>query len=126
VAEEGPGILNWLISGARRYLGGARDLTGPQSVRDATDAYAETEDHTGHFLSECCRLGLALRVEQARLYGVYRRWCQSEGADPVSSRGFAARVRETVRIAAPGDMVLSNQRKFYPGIGLVAGEEGAE
>lgn len=126
VAQEGPGILNWLISGARRYLTGARDLTVPQSIRDATDAYAETEDHTGRFLSECCRLGPALRVEQARLYGAYRRWCQFEGADPVSSRGFAARVRETARIAAPGDMVLSNQRKFYPGIGLVAGEVGAE
>jgi putative DNA primase/helicase len=30
VTEEGPGILSWLIDGARRYLAGARDLTGPE------------------------------------------------------------------------------------------------
>jgi ATP-binding cassette subfamily C protein len=36
VTEEGPGILSWLIDGARRYLAGDRDLTGPERVRIAT------------------------------------------------------------------------------------------
>lgn len=118
VTEEGPGILNWLVTGARRYLTGPRDLTGPQQVRTATTAYAETEDHTGRFLGECCTLTPAMRAEQAQLYNSYKDWCQLEGANPVSSRAFAARVRETVGIATPKDMILSNQRKFYPGIGL--------
>ncbi|MEU0575383.1 DNA primase family protein [Dermacoccus nishinomiyaensis] len=120
VTEEGPGILNWLVTGARRYLTGSRDLTGPQQVRIATTAYAETEDHTGRFLAECCMLEPAMRAEQAQLYNSYKGWCQLEGANPVSSRAFAARVRETVGIASPKDMILSNQRKFYPGIGLHA------
>lgn len=120
VTEEGPGILNWLVTGARRYLNGSRDLTGPQQVRTATTAYAETEDHTGRFLGECCTLGPAMRAEQAQLYNSYKSWCQLEGANAVSSRAFAARVRETVGIATPKGMVLSNQRKFYPGIGLNA------
>ncbi|MEV5282427.1 phage/plasmid primase, P4 family [Streptomyces sp. NPDC051993] len=124
VTEEGPGILNWLVTGARRYLTGSRDLTGPQRVRTATTAYAETEDHTGRFLGECCTLEPAMRAEQAQLYNSYKNWCQLEGANPVSSRAFAARVRETVGIATPKDMILSNQRKFYPGIGLNA-EVGA-
>ncbi|MEV7683926.1 phage/plasmid primase, P4 family [Streptomyces sp. NPDC088341] len=118
VGEEGPGILQWLVVGARRYLNGPRDLTGPQQVRTATNAYAETEDHTGRFLGECCTLDRSLRAEQAQLYNRYRAWCQLEGATPVSSRAFAARVRETVGIATPREMILSNQRKFYPGIGL--------
>lgn len=118
VTEEGPGILYWLVTGARRYLNGPRDLTGPARVRTATDAYAETEDHMGRFLGECCTLDPAMRAEQAQLYGNYRNWCQLEGANPVSSRAFAARVRETVGIATPKNMILSNQRKFYPGIGL--------
>ncbi|SCF70219.1 putative DNA primase/helicase [Streptomyces sp. MnatMP-M17] len=118
VTEEGSGILHWLIVGARRYLNGPRDLTGPQQVRTATSAYAETEDHTGRFLGECCTMDPAMRAEQAQLYSSYRNWCQLEGANPVSSRAFAARVRETVGIATPRKMILSNQRKFYPGIGL--------
>ncbi|MFJ7015816.1 DNA primase family protein [Streptomyces albogriseolus] len=125
VTEEGPGILNWLIVGARRYLAGEKDLTGPERVRIATTAYAETEDHTGRFLSESCRLGTSLRAEQAHLYAAYKTWCQNEGAPAVSSRAFAARVREVVGLASPKEMILSNQRKYYPGIGLAADEETA-
>ncbi|MCP3822854.1 primase-like DNA-binding domain-containing protein, partial [Streptomyces sp. A3M-1-3] len=124
VTEEGPGILNWMIDGARRYLAGSRDLTGPQQVRSATTAYAETEDHTGRFLDECCTMGPAMRAEQAQLYSAYQSWCRLEDAIPVSSRAFAARIRETVAINSPKGMILSNQRKFYPGIGLNA--EGGE
>ncbi|MGW5400249.1 DNA primase family protein [Streptomyces sp. NPDC003952] len=122
VTHEGPGILNWLIEGARRYLGGEKDLSGPERVRIATTAYAETEDHTGRFLGEACRLAPDLRAEQALLYAAYRRWCQSEGAPAASSRSFAARVREAVGLASPKEMILSNQRKYYPGIGLLADE----
>ncbi|MCX5417810.1 phage/plasmid primase, P4 family [Streptomyces sp. NBC_00059] len=118
VREEGPGILHWLVTGARRYLSGPRDLTGPQQVRTATTAYAETEDHTGRFLGECCTLNPAMRAEQSQLYTSYTGWCSLEGANPVSSRAFAARVRETIGISTPKQMILSNQRKFYPGIGL--------
>ncbi|MEU8654928.1 phage/plasmid primase, P4 family [Streptomyces sp. NPDC048737] len=125
VTEEGPGILNWLITGARRYLAGERDLAGPERVRIATTAYAETEDHTGRFLSESCRLEPSLRSEQAHLYAAYKAWCQNDGAPAVSSRAFAARVREVVGLASPKEMILSNQRKYYPGIGLVADEETA-
>lgn len=123
VAEEGPGILNWLIDGARRYLAGDKDLTGPQRVRIATTAYAETEDHTGRFFEECCAFNPEHRAEQTRLYNAYKDWCQNEGAPAISSRAFATRVRELVGLASPKEMKVSNQRKYYPGIGLLADEE---
>ncbi|MFF0206297.1 phage/plasmid primase, P4 family [Streptomyces sp. NPDC005017] len=125
VTEEGPGILNWLVQGARRYLSGEKGLSGPERVRIATTAYAETEDHTGRFLGECCVLDTELRAEQTQLYAAYRTWCQNEGAPAMSSRSFAARVRELVRLESPKEMILSNQRKYYPGIGLLADEETA-
>ncbi|MFF4935305.1 phage/plasmid primase, P4 family [Streptomyces griseofuscus] len=123
VTEEGPGILGWLIDGARRYLSGARDLTGPERVRIATTAYAETEDHTGRFYEECCCLASDLRAEQTTLYAAYKGWCHSEGVPPISSRAFASRTRELVGLTSPKEMILSNQRKHYPGIGLLADEE---
>jgi putative DNA primase/helicase len=124
VTEEGPGILGWLIDGARRYVNGDRDLTGPERVRIATSAYAETEDHTGRFYDECCVLGADLRAEQSGLYAAYRAWCQNEGAPAMTSRAFAARTRELVGISSPRQMMTSNQRKYYPGIGLLADQEG--
>ncbi|MFH9090659.1 phage/plasmid primase, P4 family [Streptomyces sp. NPDC017673] len=119
VTEEGPGILGWLIDGARRYLAGDRDLAGPERVRIATTAYAETEDHTGRFYDECCVLAPDLRAEQTTLYAAYKAWCRNEGAPAMSSRAFAARTRELVGLASPKEMILSNQRKHYPGIGLL-------
>jgi putative DNA primase/helicase len=125
VTEEGAGILGWLIDGARRYLAGSRDLTGPERVRIATSAYAETEDHTGRFYEESCVLGPDLRAEQTALYAAYKTWCQNEGAPVMTSRAFAARTRELVGLASPKEMILSNQRKHYPGIGLLADQERA-
>ncbi|MER8223534.1 phage/plasmid primase, P4 family [Streptomyces sp. NPDC094143] len=94
VAEEGPGILRWLLHGALRYVHGERDLSGPRRVREATAAYAETEDHTGRFLAErrvCAGAGPA---GGGRLYAEYRRWCRFEGEPPVSARDFIVRFRE--------------------------------
>ncbi|MFF9922887.1 primase-like DNA-binding domain-containing protein, partial [Streptomyces globisporus] len=108
-------------------LNSPRDLTGPETVRIATTAYAETEDHTGRFLSERCTFQPHHRVEQARLYHAYTAWSRHEGINPASSRAFAARIREAVGLASPKEMLLSNQRKYYPGIGLLAvAEEEAE
>ncbi|GHH96442.1 DNA primase/helicase [Streptomyces capillispiralis] len=121
VTEEGPGILQWLITGAHRYLNGTRDLAGPGSAATVASTCAEVRDPVGRFLEECCRLDSSLRVEQTQLYGAYRTWCRAEGHVPQSSRTFAVRVREAVGLSTPKNMILSNQRKFYPGIGLVAG-----
>ncbi|MGW2591803.1 DNA primase family protein [Streptomyces sp. NPDC001515] len=123
VTEEGPGILGWLIDGARRYLSGDRNLTGPEQIRVATTSYAETEDHTGRFFEERCTLGHHHRAEQARLYDAYKKWCQSEGAPAITSRAFAQRARELTGLTSPKEMVLSNSRKYYPGIGLLADAE---
>jgi putative DNA primase/helicase len=124
VQEEGAGILAWLVDGARRYLSGQRDLSGPHRVRLATDAYEATEDVVGRFITEACKLGSALRAEQAHLYTAYTRWCGSEGATPVSARAFASRIRDALGMASPKEMLLSNSRKFYPGLGLISDLDG--
>jgi putative DNA primase/helicase len=126
VREEGPGILAWLVDGARRYFAGERDLAGPSRVQVATTAYAETEDNFGRFVSEKCQLEPHLRAEQATLYGEYTRWCGLEAATPLTPRAFAARVRDTLGMTSPKQMFLSNSRKFYPGIGLLADQSDEE
>ena len=124
VRDEGPGILHWLIQGAQRYLRTRDPLEGPDRVRMATTAYATTEDHIGRFLAECCTRdcdpGRDLRVEQGLLYAEYSSWCNAgEGIRPATPRAFANRVRQEVGVASPTDMIKSNGRKYYPGIGLL-------
>jgi putative DNA primase/helicase len=126
VRQEGPGILAWLVEGARRYFAGDKDLTGPDRVRVATTAYAETEDHVGRFLTERCRLDAGLRAEQATLYEAYKQWVGFEGSTPVTPRAFAARVRDCLGMTSPKQMALSNSRKYYPGIGLLTDPDEQE
>ncbi|MFB7852281.1 MULTISPECIES: phage/plasmid primase, P4 family [unclassified Streptomyces] len=124
VRDEGPGILQWLIEGAQRYLATRDPLEGPDRVRIATTAYATTEDHIGRFLAECCTRdgdhARDLRVEQGLLYTEYSSWCHAgEGIRPATPRAFANRVRQEVGVASPADMIKSNGRKYYPGIALL-------
>ncbi|MGQ4353059.1 DNA primase family protein [Streptomyces drozdowiczii] len=126
VRDEGPGILQWLIDGARLYLTTRDPLTGPDSVRLATAAYETTEDHIGRFLTESCTRGTdgrpnpELRVEQKLLYEVYGRWCSEEMIRPSTSRVFAARIRQELGLASPADMIKNNATKLYPGLALLA------
>ncbi|KOU37863.1 phage/plasmid primase, P4 family [Streptomyces sp. NPDC060334] len=130
VQEEGPGILHWMIQGAKAYLAGKPPLTGPNVVRAATQAYATTEDHIGRFLLECCTTGAHLaeprdlKVEQGALYRAYSAWClDGEGLRPATTRAFATRIRAEAGVASPNEMLRSNGQKFYPGLALLADEE---
>ncbi|MFI6149287.1 phage/plasmid primase, P4 family [Streptomyces sp. NPDC051109] len=131
VQEEGPGILHWMIQGAKAYLASKPALTGPSVVRSATQAYATTEDHIGRFLAECCTTGGTdlpdprdLKVEQGALYRAYSAWClDGEGLRPATTRAFATRIRAEVGVASPNEMLRSNGQKFYPGLALLADEE---
>ncbi|MGW1752321.1 DNA primase family protein [Streptomyces sp. NPDC002092] len=126
VRDEGPGILHWLIEGARRYLATRDPLEGPGRVRIATSAYATTEDHIGRFLTECCTrttdhtTDTELRVEQGLLYAAYTAWCNAgEGVRAATARAFATRVRQELNLGSPADMIKSNGRKYYPGLALL-------
>ncbi|WP_336053834.1 DNA primase family protein [Streptomyces sp. CA2R101] len=127
VRNEGPGILQWLIEGARRYLTTRDSLKGPERVRIATNAYATTEDHIGRFLDEFCTLGpdreSELCVEQGLLYTKYSAWCTfGQGTRPAAPRAFAARVRQEVGLISPAEMIKSSGRKYYPGLALASDE----
>ncbi|OEJ21494.1 DNA primase [Streptomyces agglomeratus] len=124
VRDEGSGILHWLIEGAQSYLRTRDPLTGPASVRLATEAYESTEDHIGRFIKECCthrpENAAEVRVEQGLLYATYCTWCNAgEGIRPATSRSFASRIRQELGLASPADMMKSSGRKYYPGLGLL-------
>ncbi|MGW2563355.1 DNA primase family protein [Streptomyces sp. NPDC001514] len=126
VRDEGPGILQWLVEGAKLYLATRDPLTGPATVRLATEAYEKTEDHIGRFIIERCTKGGEgrpnpdLRVEQKLLYETYSRWCTDEGIQRATSRAFASRIRQELGLASPSEMIKNNDRKLYPGLALLA------
>jgi P4 family phage/plasmid primase-like protien len=115
VAEEGPGILAWIIRGAIDHF--ARGLREPESVKAATAAYAAEEDHIGRFLEDCCTRGPAaqVRTETGRVRAAYESWCHSEGEQPMDARTFGRELKGRGILRKP-----SSGRYFYAGLGLLA------
>lgn len=118
VAEEGPGILAWIIRGAIDVFDGG--LRAPDKVMAATQVYADEEDQMGRFLEECCHVGGGdhVRIETKKLRATYETWCHAEGEQPLPASPFGRELKRRGFHKKP-----SNGKHFYPNLGLVVDEE---
>jgi putative DNA primase/helicase len=88
---ERDGIFAWMVEGARRYFEmGLSDV--PRTIKEATDAYVEENDHLKRFIEEH-------RDPQARpgsnaLYVAYTNWCALHGEAPCEQRNFKKNLEE--------------------------------
>jgi putative DNA primase/helicase len=92
---EWPGILNWLIEGARMFL--LEGFRAPDAVKTETAKYREEMDPISGFVATCLTAdrridpdtGRHLAKVQAReMYIGYRRWCLGNGKKPISETKF--------------------------------------
>ena len=79
-------IMQWAVAGHVHYL--ANQLTKPERVREATDAYFEDHDRIGRFLAECTTESPGGQVSATLLYGDYVEWINGQGERPESQRRF--------------------------------------
>jgi putative DNA primase/helicase len=90
--QEGPGILNWLLEGVRRWF--AEGLVLPQEIRNATEEYRGEMDVLGNFMKECCVQGPGCTVRARELFKAYQEWCDENNERAGSERFIAARLKE--------------------------------
>jgi len=115
--EEAPGILRWLLEGARKAASLKR-IPMPDCVRAATERYRTEEDILAEFLDDCCVLGPGHQVPGGELYAAYQAWCnENTGGGPLSHKAFARKLRDrgvtATRSRREGRLV-----RLYVGIGL--------
>lgn len=91
-AEEGPGILAWLVAGHQQWR--AEGLGLPAAVRAATAAYREEQDTLGAFFAERCVLEPAANVTVEELYTSYSGWALAAGERGLSKAEFGSRVAD--------------------------------
>ncbi|RMF20523.1 MAG: hypothetical protein D6760_11380 [Deltaproteobacteria bacterium] len=113
---ELPGILNWAIEGWQR-LNRRGHFVVPASVRDVVQEIEDLSSPVAAFVREECVVGPGHRVAVDRLYDAWRRWCESEGRQAVTTRqtfgrDLAAAVAGITRRRGTG------MRPFYEGIAL--------
>jgi putative DNA primase/helicase len=72
VADEGPGILNWLIQGFLDWQ--AYGLFEPDKVKAAVSSYKSEEDELELFIAERCVVSGGCMVESERIFSSYQAW----------------------------------------------------
>lgn len=87
--QEGPGILNWMIEGLRRYKEQGK-LAQPAAVQKATQDYRITSNPVGRFLTECCVIGPREQVGKSDLYDAYLSWCEAVGWKTLARNKFGS------------------------------------
>ena len=119
VAEEGAGILAWIIRGAVEYA--ADGLDTPPEVLAATDAYRAEEDHLGRFIEDRCELGggYLVVVDTSELRKAYDAWCREQHQDALTATAFGRQLKQRFEV---GDK-RSNGRRFYTNIRLAVEEK---
>lgn len=90
--QEGPGILNWMIEGLRRYQEQGK-LTPPAAVRRAMQDYRITSNPVGRFITEGCVVGPREQVGKSDLYDAYLSWCETAGWRHVGRNKFGSFVK---------------------------------
>lgn len=83
VRDEAPGILNWALEGLER-LEERGHFVWPQSVRDATSAFQESNDLPAQFVDQMCRVGEGYYSNSRYFYEKYKDWCLEGGHKPAS------------------------------------------
>ena len=70
--KEWPGILRWMIEGAREWYEGG--LATPKAVADATDSYLEEQDRIAAWIEECCERNSASWAARTELFKSWTDW----------------------------------------------------
>lgn len=92
LVSELPGILNWIIEGARHYL--RTGLPEIAQVRTASTLLRQSCDVVGRWFHECTIDDPAARSQGSLLYDSFREWWLAEGESgcPLSNRVFAEKL----------------------------------
>ena len=86
--EELPGILKWIIDGAKRYH--ESGLTNVPRIADETQALRESCDLVGRWLDACVIKDSGARVSSTDLYANFSHWVTSQGeTNLISNKAFA-------------------------------------
>ncbi len=114
--DELPGILNWAIEGWRRLHERGHFLI-PTSVKDVVQEIEDLSSPVSAFVRDECVVGPGHRIPVDDLYDAWRRWCEQEGRQIVTTkqtfgRDLAAAVAGVTRRRGTA------MQPFYEGIAL--------
>lgn len=120
ISEELPGVLNWILAGARDWR--RSGLKPPRAVLAVTADYRKETDLMGLWLDECCVQKSDARVKVSDAFESYSGYCESMGASAgtqmsfsraMTSRGIRRDPRTAVRRFVGFELKFSHARQEF-------------
>lgn len=102
LVAEAPGILNWLIEGAKTYL--AQGLVTPDEVKAATQEYRDEMDKIGPFIAECVLPAEGQHVKARAMYEAYVSWAEANNHKPVFETRFGRETKKKLTAGKVGNV----------------------
>lgn len=90
--SEGPGILNWALSGLSDYR--KNDLCIPAIISAATDAYRDDQDIVGEWITDHCIVTAGALTSKDTIYKAYRAWAIAHGHKPLAQSRLTRKLSE--------------------------------
>jgi P4 family phage/plasmid primase-like protien len=117
--DELPGILNWIVQGAKKYLEGG--LTSPRKIAEATRYLRNSCDDIGNWMDSCVELGPQYRGQSSVLYQNFLTWSAAEGiTNTVSQVAFSNNLEERGFVSKKGN----GGKSMWLGLRLRTSNEG--
>jgi putative DNA primase/helicase len=118
LTEELPGILAWIVEGAK--LWNRHGLKRPKGVAAATAEYRADEDRVGQFVLECVKLDSSSFTTNEALATNIRAWCDERGLYPLQERDVAERLTaQGCERGRRGNSARGRQTRGWIGISLI-------
>jgi putative DNA primase/helicase len=89
---EWPGILQWMIDGARRWY--TEGLHKPPAVETATREYLEAEDTLLAWIEERCECAPRHEAQASRLFASWKAWTELTGEFTGTQKAFSLKLTE--------------------------------
>ena len=76
--QAGEAILQWIVDGAKQFIGSSFKIESPECVRNAIAEYRQENDWVCKFVATCCETGTGYTVSADALQRRYREYCESK------------------------------------------------
>jgi putative DNA primase/helicase len=112
---EAPGVLAWIVAGARRFLAGGFDP--PEAVEAATADYRAEEDVIGRFAAECLTVGHGW-ARSADIADEAERWAAGEGVPAPTLKEIAPALKEH-GCTSQRKTIAGKKETIWTGVGIL-------
>lgn len=110
---EAPGILAWMIDGARTYL--SRGMEEPEAVKVATQEYELDQDTLRQFIKERCTLGdpnqQNMQITVRAFADAYTEWCRENALEALPPNQLGKKVQRYGIVLA-----RTGRSRYYRGV----------